>query len=81
MAAAATVPRFAVCVANEGTDDLTTGMLYRILDDEEARTENLLRVIDDSGEDYLYPAPRFVLIQAPETEVPKLLAAAAVNVI
>ncbi len=71
--------RFAVCVANAGTDDLTLGMLYRVLPDDDAQAENLLRIIDDSGADYLYPTARFVAIQAPEAEIPKLLAAAATN--
>ncbi len=69
--------RFAVCVANEGSDDLSVGMLYRVLPDEAAAVENLLRVIDDSGEDYLYPSTRFVLIEVPEAEIPKLLIASA----
>ena len=62
--------RFAVCVANAGTDDLTLGMLCRVLPDEVAEAENLLRIIDDSGADYLYPTTRFVAVQAPEAEIP-----------
>ena len=71
--------RFAVCVANDGNDDLTVGMLYRVLPDESVRSEDLLRVVDDSGEDYLYSSSRFVLLQVPESEIPKLLAASSVN--
>jgi hypothetical protein len=44
---------FAVCVANEGCDDLSARLLYRLLPDESAAREGLVRVIDDSGEDYL----------------------------
>ena len=51
-------PVFAVCVANQGCDDLSVGMLYRLLPDEAAAAEGLVRVVDDSGEDYLYPADR-----------------------
>jgi hypothetical protein len=51
-------------------------MLYRILPDETAAGEGYLRVIDDSGEDYLYPAGRFVMVEAPPTEEHKLLAVA-----
>ncbi len=72
--------RFAVCVANDGCDDLSVGMLYRVLPDETAAAEGLLRVVDDSGEDYLYPAARFVAVEVPEAEVPKLLAASSANV-
>ena len=67
-------PIFAVCVANDGCDDLSTGMLYRILPDDTAEREGLLRVIDDSGEDYLYSSRRFVVVNVPPTEEQKLLA-------
>ena len=71
--------RFAICVGNDGVEDLSVGMLYRVLPDEVAATEGLCRVVDDSGEDYLYPASRFVAIEVPEIEVPRLLAASSVN--
>ena len=71
---------FAVCVANDGCDDLTAGMLYRILADEAAAGEGLLRVVDDSGEDYLYPASRFVVVEVPRAEVPRLLAVSSATV-
>ncbi len=65
---------FAICVASNGCDDLSAGRLYRILPDDSARQEALLRVIDDSGEDYLYPAYRFVVVDVPPGEEQKLLA-------
>ncbi len=72
---------FAVCVANDvRCDDLTVGVLYWVLPDEAASAESLLRVVDDSGEDYLYPASRFVAIEAAEAEIPRLLAASSANV-
>ncbi len=71
---------FAVCVANDGCDDLTVGVLYRVLPDDSASVEALLRVVDDSGEDYLYPASRFVAVVAAEAETPRLLAASSANV-
>jgi hypothetical protein len=73
-------PVFAVCVANDGCDDLSVGMLYRVLPDDAAAGEDLLRVIDDSGEDYLYPSHRFVVVEVPPAEEQKLLAVAAANV-
>ncbi|MGA2699572.1 MAG: hypothetical protein ABSH35_00550 [Isosphaeraceae bacterium] len=72
-------PVFAVCVANDGCDDLSTGMLYRVLTDEAAAGEGLVRIIDDSGEDYLYPATRFVVVQVPQSEEQKLLAVASAD--
>jgi hypothetical protein len=68
-------PRFAVCVANDGCDDLSVGMLYGVIPDDAATVEGLLRVVDDSGEDYIYPAARFVSVVVPEDEVPRLLTA------
>jgi len=73
-------PVFAVCVANDECDDLSAGMLYRVLPDDMAARESLLRVIDDSGEDYLYPSHRFVIVEVPPAEEQKLLAVASANV-
>ena len=39
-------PVFAVCVANDGCDDLSTGMLYQVLADTAAAGEGLVRIID-----------------------------------
>ncbi len=74
-------PIFAVCVANAGCDDLSTGMIYRVLPDEAATVEGLLRVVDNSGEDYLYPAARFVVVAIPRSEESKLLAVAPAYVV
>jgi len=38
---------------------------YRVLPDEETKADGDLRVVDESGEDYLYPATRFVLLRLP----------------
>jgi hypothetical protein len=70
-------PKFVVCVANEGCDDLEVWKLYRVLPDADAAAEGYLRVVDDSGEDYLYPAGRFVGVQFPRAVEQKLLAAVA----
>jgi hypothetical protein len=70
-------PIFAVCVDNQGCDDLTLAVLYRVLPDESAAREAHLRVIDDSGEDYLYPASRFVIVSVPPSEESRLLAVAS----
>ncbi len=73
-------PKFAVCVANDGCDDLSVWKLYRVLPDDAAGQEGYLRVVDDSGEDYLYPAGRFVAVEVAEAEEPRLLATAPSNV-
>ena len=59
---------FAVCVDNRGYPaSLELHKIYRVLPDEDAATEGDIRVIDESGEDYLYSADRFVEIEPPQT--------------
>jgi hypothetical protein len=70
-------PQFAVCLANEGCDDLQLWKLYRILPDAKAAADGYLRVKDDSGDDYLYPARRFVMVEFSAAVLRKLLAATA----
>lgn len=48
-----------VCIANEGADDLQVMKIYRRLSDAGAAGHGLVRVIDDSGEDFLYPEALF----------------------
>jgi hypothetical protein len=60
------VPRFAVCLNN--TDypaSLELHKIYRVIPDEEAALDGDIRVIDESGEDYLYPADFFAVIELP----------------
>jgi hypothetical protein len=69
--------RFAVCVNN--TDypaSLELHKIYRILPDADAEVDGDLRVIDESGEDYLYPATFFVPIELPQAVAKSLLRAA-----
>jgi hypothetical protein len=70
-------PKFAVCIANEGCDDLQVWKLYRVLPDPKAEAEDYLRVVDESGEDYLYPSRRFLAVEFPSAVEKKLLAAAS----
>jgi hypothetical protein len=51
--------RFAICVQGTGFDTLV-GRVYRILEDRKATQMGCVRVIDESGEDYLYPSSWFV---------------------
>ncbi len=57
--------RFAICLKNKGSEDLVVRKVYQVLADERAEKEGLLRVIDESGEDYLYPADYFFFIDVP----------------
>ena len=56
---------FALCIENKDCDDLEKRKIYQLLPDEEAEKEGYLRVIDESGEDYLYPQAYFILVQLP----------------
>jgi hypothetical protein len=56
---------FALCIENEDCKDLEIGKVYRVLPDSKAAAARLLRVVDDSGEDYLYPASSFVFVELP----------------
>ena len=64
--------KFAVCVT-DSEPDLKLRKVYRVLPDESAATEDYLRVMDESGEDYLYPASYFVLMELPQTAESALL--------
>ncbi|HRQ38821.1 MAG TPA: hypothetical protein PLD25_13015 [Chloroflexota bacterium] len=60
-------PQYAICIANdEYPASLELHKVYRLMPDEEAALDGDVRVIDESGEDYLYPADYFVLITLPE---------------
>ena len=66
--------QFAVCLNNEGYPaSLEVGKLYRVIADEEAAKENLLRVVDESGEDYAFAANRFHLVELPSNVQKTLL--------
>ena len=54
---------FALCVENKDCEDLEKRKIYQVLRDEEAEKEGYFRIIDESGEDYLYPQSYFVLVK------------------
>ena len=55
-----------MCIDSAGNDDLQVRRIYQVLPDESAARSNFVRVIDDSGEDYLYPASCFVEVDLPK---------------
>ena len=68
---------FAVCINNRGYPaSLELHKIYRVLPDEDAAGDGDIRVIDESGEDYLYSASRFVEMELPQTVRRSLLHAA-----
>jgi hypothetical protein len=70
--------RFVLCV-NAGTYEasLEARKVYRVLDDPSAEAKSLVRVIDESGEDYLFPADLFVPIEVPANALPVFTARAS----
>ncbi len=60
-------PEFLICINNEGYPaSLESRKIYRRLPDAEAASHQLVRVVDESGDDYLYPAGYFISIELPK---------------
>ena len=55
----------ALCIENKDCEDLEKRKIYQMLQDAEAEKEGFIRVIDESGEDYLYPQSYFIAVQLP----------------
>jgi hypothetical protein len=59
-------PRYAICVKNRGyPTSLEVRKVYRVLPDSSAERSRMVRVIDESDEDYLYPAAYFCFVELP----------------
>ncbi len=54
--------QFAVCISAEREMLITPRKIYQVLADKSAERSDYIRVIDDEGEDYLYPKKYFVLV-------------------
>jgi len=58
--------QYAICINDGGyVDDLKVRTVYRVLPDASAARSRYVRIVDETGEDYLYPAAYFVLIDVP----------------
>lgn len=58
--------KFVLCLNNQGYEaSLEVGKLYRFIEDNEATINGLVRIIDESGEDYAFSAQRFYAIELP----------------
>ena len=59
--------QFVICINDGGyVDDLKVRTVYQVLSDESAAKSHYVRVVDETGEDYLYPASYFVFIDVPQ---------------
>jgi hypothetical protein len=60
--------KFVLCIRNEGyPSSLEIRKLYAVIADAAAEKHSLVRVVDESGEDYLYPAEFFVALRLPQS--------------
>jgi len=67
--------RLAVCLENDGNESsLIPGKIYQVIPDPRAAKDELLRVIDESGEDYLFSRTQFALVDFPQAVRRKILA-------
>ena len=67
--------RFVICIRNEDSEDLELRKIYQVLPDEVAATDGYLRVIEESGEDYLYPEQYFIPVELPQATEKAILSA------
>lgn len=66
---------FALCIDNSDYEaSLIPGKVYRILPDPRAARDDLVRIVDESGEDYLYHKSYFVFVDFPRPVKKKILA-------
>jgi len=73
-------PRFVVCLKNEGyAASLELRKIYQVVGDEAAAKLHQIRVIDQSGKDYLYPEDYFVPVQLPQSAEKAVRRAASVK--
>ena len=69
------IQQFVLCVKNDAYPaSLEVRKVYRALQDPAASAKGFVRVIDESGEDYLYPADTFVAVNLPQAAIDALLA-------
>lgn len=67
--------KFALCLKNKGNEaSLVLGKVYRVVPDAHAAKDDLVRIIDESGDDYLFHKTQFAFVDFPQAVRKKLLA-------
>ena len=67
--------KFVICIVNKGYEaSLEKGKVYQVKVDDIAEKRKLVRIIDESGEDYLFPQDFFVVIKLPKAAEEALVA-------
>lgn len=70
-------PRFVICLKNDEYEvSLEVRKVYRVISDPQASQLQMIRVVDESGEDYLYPQEMFASIELPQAVIEALSLAA-----
>jgi hypothetical protein len=59
--------QFVICIHNKNCDDLILHKVYPVVPDPAAASDGYLRILDESGEDYLYPETCFLFLELPQT--------------
>jgi hypothetical protein len=72
MAKTASHRKFVVCVRPGDSEDLEVRKVYEALPDPKAAREGYLRIVAESGEDYLYPAEYFARVRLPAAAIREL---------
>jgi len=57
--------QFALCIKSDDCEDLEKRKVYEIIPDKDAAKDGYVRIVDESGEDYLYPRSYFILVDLP----------------
>jgi len=57
--------KFVLCIENKDCEDLEKRKIYEVVPDAKSAKEKYLRIIDESGEDYLYPQSYFIIVPLP----------------
>lgn len=66
---------FAVCLENSGNEaSLILGKVYTVVPDAKAAKDDLIRIVDESGEDYLFSRSQFEIVEFPQAVRRRLLA-------
>lgn len=73
----AVAPHFAVCIRNTGyPSSLELHKIYRVIPDGDAAEDGDIRIVDESGEDYLYPSAWFAELKLPQVIQKSIMLAA-----
>ena len=68
--------RYVICLRTKGAENLELRKLYEVIHDAASEQRGYVRVVDESGEDCLYPEEIFAAVEVPE-ETERALASAA----